>query len=191
MHLIFLLFYSQIQLTRLLNKIKKFNRKISNENVDEKSVLENLKIFGQQYMDIKSLHYEAFEATHLYSTIYSITGLTIGMSSLLAIFFYNTPKVPALINFLGYISFLYGICALIQEYEDTQEHLSDALYDLKWYLWDAKCQKFHLLLMGQISMELKIPILFVIHADFELLKRFIRLTYTAANCIITLRRKIH
>ncbi|KAL1516775.1 hypothetical protein ABEB36_000633 [Hypothenemus hampei] len=119
MQLIYLIFTSQIKVFELLDKIKKFDKKISNENVDDECILENLKIFGQHHLDIKSLHYEAFEATHLYSTVYSITGLTIGMSSLLAIFFYNAPKGPALCNFFGYISFLYGISALIQEYEDT------------------------------------------------------------------------
>ncbi|KAL1516785.1 hypothetical protein ABEB36_000643 [Hypothenemus hampei] len=188
MQLLFTIFHSQIQLLQLLDKIKKFNR-ISNENVDEESILENLKIFGQHHLDIKSFHYEVYGATQLYSTFYSIGGLTLGISSLIAMLSYNAPKVPALFTFFVYISFLYGITAIVQEYEDTQEHLSDALYDLKWYLWDVKCQKFHLILMGQVSKELKIPIFFLLYADVEIFKRFIRLTYTAANCLVTLRQK--
>ncbi|KAL1516777.1 hypothetical protein ABEB36_000635 [Hypothenemus hampei] len=104
---------------------------------------------------------------------------------------YNAPKGPALFMFFGYISFLYGLTAIVQEYEDTQEQLSYALYDLNWYLWDTKCQKFHHLLMGQVAQVLKIPILFLLHADFELFKRFIRFTYTAANCLLTLRQENH
>ncbi|KAL1516786.1 hypothetical protein ABEB36_000644 [Hypothenemus hampei] len=190
-HLIYGLFHAQIKILRLLGKIKKFDNRISNEKVDDKCILENLKIFGQCHLDIKRFHYEAFEANHLYSTLYSITGLMVGMSSLIGMFLYNAPKGPALFIFFGYISFLYVITAVVQEYEDTLKHLSDALYDLKWYLWDAKCQKFHLLLMGQMSKELKIPILFVLHADFELFKRFLRLTYTAANCLLTFCQKNH
>ncbi|KAL1516773.1 hypothetical protein ABEB36_000631 [Hypothenemus hampei] len=187
--LIYLVFTSQLLLLQLLDKIKKFDKKISNENVDDVCILENLKVFGQHHLDIRSFHYDAFEATHLYSTFYSITGLVLGISSLIAMFSYNAPKGPALLTFFGYISFLYCISALIQEYENTQEYLSDALYDLKWYWWDAKCQKFHLILMGQVSKEFKISILFLLHADFEIFKKFIRLTYTAANCLVTFRRK--
>ncbi|KAL1516776.1 hypothetical protein ABEB36_000634 [Hypothenemus hampei] len=189
MQLIVVLFYSEIELLQLVDKIKKFDRKISNENVNHEWVLKNLKIFGQHHLVIKSFHYDAFEATHFYLTICSIGGLALGISSLIAMFSYNAPKGPALLIVFGYISVLYGLTALIQEYEDIQEYLSDALYDLKWYLWDAKCQKFNLLLMGQMSKELKIPILFVIHADFEMLKRFLKIIYTATNCLITLRTK--
>ncbi|KAL1516778.1 hypothetical protein ABEB36_000636 [Hypothenemus hampei] len=191
MQLIVVIFHSQIQLLQLLDKIKKFDRKISIENVDDEWVLKNLKIFGRHYLDIKSFHYNALKATHLYSTIYSIGGLILGISSLIAMFGYNASKGPALVTFFGYISVLYGLTAVVQEYEDTQKHLSRALYDLRWYLWDAKSQNFHLLLMGQMAEELKIPILFVIYADFELFKKFIRITYTAANCLVTFRRKNH
>ncbi|KAL1516784.1 hypothetical protein ABEB36_000642 [Hypothenemus hampei] len=183
MHFIVFLFYSQIQVFQLLDKIKRFDRKMSNENVDEQSVLENLKIFGQRYLDIKSFHYEALEVSHLYLTTYSITGLTVGISSLIAMFFYNAPQGPALINFFVYISFVYGLTAVVQEYEDTQKHLSRALYDLRWYLWDAKCQKFHLLLMSQMAEELKIPILFVIYADFELFKKIGSIMYPVGKNI--------
>ncbi|KAL1516781.1 hypothetical protein ABEB36_000639 [Hypothenemus hampei] len=113
------------------------------------------------------------------------------MSSLIAMLSYNAPKGPALFTFFGYISILYSLTAFLQEYENTYEQLSDALYDLKWYLWDTKCQKFHLLLMGQVAQELKIPILFLLNADLELFKRFIRFTYTTANCLLTLRQQNH
>ncbi|KAL1516780.1 hypothetical protein ABEB36_000638 [Hypothenemus hampei] len=156
MQLMFLVYYSEIKLLELLDKIKMFERKISKKNVNHEWILNNLKIFGHHHLDIKRFHYEAFEVNHLYSTLYSITGLIVGMSSLIGMFFLKL--------------------------------LSDALYDLKWYSWDAKCQKSHLLLMVQVAQELKIPILFVIHADFELFKRFIRVTYTVANCLLTLRQ---
>ncbi|KAL1516539.1 hypothetical protein ABEB36_000446 [Hypothenemus hampei] len=119
-HLIYGLFNAQMHILQLLDKIKKFDNRITNEKVDDECILKNLKIFGQNHLDIKSFHYEAFEANHLYSTLYSITGLMVGMSSLIGMFFYNAPKGSALINFFGYISFLYVITAIVQEYEDAQ-----------------------------------------------------------------------
>ncbi|KAL1516788.1 hypothetical protein ABEB36_000646 [Hypothenemus hampei] len=190
-HLIYGLFHAQIQILRLLDKIKKFGNRLSIEEVDDECILENLKIFGQNHLDIKRYHYEAFEVNHWYSTLYSITGLMVGVSSLIEMFFYNAPKGPALFIFFGYISILYVITAVVQEYEDELKHLSYALYDLKWHLWDVKCQKFHLLLMGQVAQELKISILFVLHADFQLFKKFLRVTYTVANCLITFWQKNH
>ncbi|KAL1516960.1 hypothetical protein ABEB36_000787 [Hypothenemus hampei] len=135
-------------------------------------------------------HNYAFEATHLYASVIGVGGFLLGLSPLLAMFTYNAPKGPALMLLSNYILFLYALCDVTQEYLNIQEHLLDVLYDLKWYLWDVKCQKCYLLMMGQFSNELKIPVMFVYYIGLEIFEKFIRLTYTAANCLLTLGKVI-
>ncbi|KAL1516779.1 hypothetical protein ABEB36_000637 [Hypothenemus hampei] len=66
-HLIVLIFHSQIQLLQLLDKIKKFEKNISNENMDDEWILKNLKIIGQHHLDIKRYY-----ACILYTTSFKI-----------------------------------------------------------------------------------------------------------------------
>ncbi|KAL1516769.1 hypothetical protein ABEB36_000627 [Hypothenemus hampei] len=189
MQLIVVIFHSQIQVLQLLDKIKKFEKKISNEHVDNQRILKNLKIFGQHHLDIKSFHYNAFKATQLYSTIYSTTGLVLGISSLIAMFSSSINEIQIFGILCSPVSFSFDLEFFIPCFFLVLKHLSDALYNLKWYMWAAKCQKFHLLLIGQVAQEFKIPILFLLHVDFELIKRFLKIIYTATNCLITLRQK--
>ncbi|KAL1516789.1 hypothetical protein ABEB36_000647 [Hypothenemus hampei] len=188
---LFFLFHAHINVLQLVDKIKKFDEQTSEGTLNDESVIENLKILSQFHLNIKGFHYEAFEVTQLYSTIFCLGGLLMGLVPWIAMFTYNAPKAPSLMLLSNYIWFMYALCDVIQEYQKTQEHLSYVLYDLKWYLWDAKCQKCYLLVMGQFSKELKIPVMFVFYGDLEVFKKATRLTYTVANCLFTLGRKSH
>ncbi|KAL1516790.1 hypothetical protein ABEB36_000648 [Hypothenemus hampei] len=188
---IFSVFHAQTNVLQLVDKIKKFDEEMSKRTLTGESVIENLKIFSQHYLNIKCFHYDAFETSHLYSTIYCVAGLLLGLSSLVAMFTYNAPKGPALMLLSNYIWIIYTLSEVSQGYQKTQEHLSNVFYELKWYLWDVECQKCYLLVMGQFSKELKIPIIFVCYGGLEIFKKFIRLIYTVANCLLTVGRKSH
>ncbi|KAL1517120.1 hypothetical protein ABEB36_000929 [Hypothenemus hampei] len=177
----YLMFHSQIYLLLLVDKIKKFKKKLSEEHLDSESIVENLKSFGQHHMLLKSFHYDVFEINHLYTTIYGLSGLIMGISILIAMFS----------NGRG-LKWHKQVISFCKDEEDSSlKFLSSTLYDLHWYLWNVKCQKFYLLLMGQFSKVHKTPVLFVLHADMELFKRFARITYSTANCLLTLRQKKH
>ncbi|KAL1494650.1 hypothetical protein ABEB36_010219 [Hypothenemus hampei] len=180
--------YCKIKLLQLVDYTNKINH--AGEIFDANDMLEIIKTLIEDRIKIKEYHQIIFGEFQFYANIYVLNGVVIlGTYSLLAIF-YSTPlKVHGLLVCAGYVFYCYTIAEFAQEYSDSAVLCTKAVFSLKWYQWDVKCQKSYLTMLIQFSQELKVPIFSFLDVDLDIFKKCVRTSYVTANFLYTLKHK--
>ncbi|KAL1494644.1 hypothetical protein ABEB36_010213 [Hypothenemus hampei] len=183
--------YCKIKLLQLVDYINQINQKfISEKTIDSRHVAEIIKNLVEDRLKIEIYHQNIFHEYQLYGSIYIVIGVgTLGTTSLMGILYYSDLKLAGLTTCIGYIYYTFTIFKISQEYSDTAVLCANAVFSLKWYLWDVKCQKLYLIMLNQYSQKLKVPLFYFVDRDLELFKRCFRTSYVTANFLYTLRQK--
>ncbi|KAL1497003.1 hypothetical protein ABEB36_008035 [Hypothenemus hampei] len=189
-YLLYEVFHVQTHILILTDFINKLDNGITDSTKNKSEYIRNyLKSIFLKRMEIQCYHKELTLFNQIIFTMYILNAVILSIGSVMSFFLRSPTTLPGSITLLVYAVIGVYLNQMIQEYRFTVEKMDMAIFILKWYKWDVKCQKFYLLLYKSFFKEFTIPIFYILNLDREFLKTICHLTYTFSNFLYTIKRK--